>query len=51
MTRATERKKAPEAWLDLRSPGTFRYALGLGIPGPGARLQSRTPLLQAKDYR
>jgi hypothetical protein len=29
-------------------PGTFRYAVGLGIPCPGARLQSRTPLPQAQ---
>jgi hypothetical protein len=31
-------------------PGTFRYALGLAIPRPVARLQSRSPLHQAQEY-
>jgi hypothetical protein len=29
-------------------PGTSRYAVGLAIPHPVARLQSRTPLRQAR---
>jgi hypothetical protein len=30
-------------------PGTSRYAVGLVIPHPVARLQSRTPLHQAEQ--
>src|SRR6266403_5039343 len=45
--RRPRKEKTPEAWLDLRSPATSRYAVGLAIPRPVARLQSRTPIRQA----
>src|SRR5262245_27770027 len=40
-------KQTPEAWLNLRRQTHLWCAVGLAIPCPGARLQSRTPLRQA----
>ena len=48
MNSGDRKEKAPAADLAAGASGTFRYAVGLGIPRPVARLQSRTPLPQAK---
>src|SRR5437870_4611468 len=38
-----QKQKTPEAWLDLRSLGTSRYAVGRVIPWRVARQQSPPP--------
>src|ERR1700732_2002717 len=42
-------QKAPQA-CDPAEPRTSRYAVGLAIPRPVARLQSRSLLHQAQEY-
>jgi hypothetical protein len=42
-------KKDSGGMVGPPEPGTSRYAVGLVIPHPVARLQSRTPLHQAEQ--
>src|SRR5207253_6808202 len=45
------KEKSSGGLVGSPEPGTFRYAVGLGIPWRVARLQSPPPLPQARDYR
>jgi hypothetical protein len=46
-TESCQANKSSRGMVGPRELGTSRYAVGLAIPYPVARLQSRTPLHQA----
>jgi len=47
-TESYQATKSSRGMVGPRELGTSRYAIGLAIPHPVARLQSRTPLHQAR---
>jgi hypothetical protein len=48
--RGEHKQKGSGGMIGPPEPGTSRYVVGLAIPHPVARLQSRTPLRQANKY-